>query len=187
MQEATTPVPLSTKEINLSEKDAVRFWQKADKSAGPDACWPWTAYKKPPEGYGVFNVFRKMFRAHRVAWTLANGPIPRGLQVCHHCDNPPCCNPAHLFLGTHLDNARDKASKGRCNSPKGEKNGMRLHPERRPRGETHGSAKLTAAQVLEIRALYAAGGTSLSKLARQFGLGISPIFDIIKLKNWAHV
>lgn len=92
-----------------------RFWSKVDKSGGPAACWPWTA-SVDPKGYGQFayaDGTRRSGRAHRVAWILANGPISAGMSVCHSCDNPPCCNPAHLWLGTNADNVADRVRKGR--------------------------------------------------------------------------
>jgi hypothetical protein len=92
-----------------------RFWAKADRSAGPEGCWVWTgaAYR---EGYGSVkdHATRRTRRAHRVAWEIAHGDIPNGLWVLHKCDNPPCVNPAHLFLGTHADNMVDKFAKGRA-------------------------------------------------------------------------
>jgi hypothetical protein len=92
-----------------------RFWSKVDKNGGANACWEWTAkarsnYKK---WYGAFNVGGRVDRSHRVAWELENGAIPEGLCVCHRCDNPKCCNPAHLFLGSHAENMSDMRAKGR--------------------------------------------------------------------------
>lgn len=92
-----------------------RFWAKVDRSAGDDSCWVW----KPMAGMNDYGRLKfggptnKIVRAHRYSWELHNGPIPEGLFVCHHCDRPHCCNPRHLFLGTQVDNMRDKVAKGR--------------------------------------------------------------------------
>jgi HNH endonuclease len=91
---------------------AERFWAKVDRSAGPDGCWPWTGARFW-FGHGAIKIDGRPWGAHRIAWELTNGPIPDGLQANHRCDNPPCCNPAHLFLGTQLDNVRDMDAKGR--------------------------------------------------------------------------
>lgn len=186
--------------IELTENDKTRFWAKVDKSAGPDACWLWTAAKRKT-GYGLFYI-RRAHGSHRIAWAMDKGPIPDGLCVCHRCDNPPCCNPAHLFLGTYADNNHDKEIKGRGNHASGNKNGARTkperlsrgdahysrtHPERLSRGESHSRAKLTTAQVLEIRDLYAAGGITYCKLAALFGVSYANIGDIIHRRVWKHV
>lgn len=91
---------------------AERFWSKVDTSAGLFGCWPWAAGRND-KGYGMFRVEGRDRRAHRIAWTLTNGPIPDGLLVLHECDNPPCVNPAHLHLGTDADNARERDERGR--------------------------------------------------------------------------
>ena len=90
----------------------VRFWAKVDASAGPTGCWLWTGARFPA-GYGAIKIAGRPWGAHRVAWELVNGPIPDGLQSLHRCDNPPCVNPLHLFLGSQADNARDMVAKGR--------------------------------------------------------------------------
>ena len=99
-----------------------RFWAKVDKNGPvpahrPDLgpCWLWTGYRYP-KGYGRASdprVASRQTYAHRLAWELTNGPIPDGMQVLHACDNPPCCNPAHLSLGSNLENVRDREAKGR--------------------------------------------------------------------------
>lgn len=91
-----------------------RFWAKVDVR-GPDDCWLWTA-STADGGYGQFMVSstpRRITRAHRLSWSLANGPVPSGMVICHRCDVPACCNPAHLFAATQLENIADMRRKGR--------------------------------------------------------------------------
>lgn len=87
------------------------FWKWVDRS-DPDGCWPWTRFRGT-DGYGFLRIGQKTIRTHRHAWTLTNGPIPSGAEVCHRCDNPPCCRPDHLFLGTHAENMADMVAKNR--------------------------------------------------------------------------
>lgn len=93
-----------------------RFWGKVDKS-GANGCWLWTS-AHDSHGYGRFfvSIEDKKHAAHRLSWVLCGGEEPADREICHRCDNPQCVNPAHLFLGTHLDNVRDAATKGRLGS-----------------------------------------------------------------------
>lgn len=156
---------------------AERFWSKVDRSGGPDACWPWTGAKQP-KGYGRLWNRGRVDGAHRVAWELANGePVPEGRHVLHHCDNPPCCNPAHLFLGDYDANMQDCASKGR------------LKQQRCPevvRGERNANARLTEADVREIRRLQRQG-VSRPAIARRFDVTRECVYSILKGKTWRHV
>ena len=161
---------------------AERFWAKVDKSAGPNGCWIWIA-SRSSDGYGRIEKSGTTV-AHRVAWEMANGPIPKGLWVCHKCDNPPCVNPSHLFLGTPKRNAADRHSKGR--SATGDDSGARTRPDVRPRGESHTSAILTENDVRMIRNRHAAGET-FAALGREFGVSNVAVRSAVTRKSWAHV
>lgn len=127
----------------------------------------------------------KAYKAHRVAYYLHSGIDPADLLVCHECDNPPCTNPAHLFLGTDQDNIRDRNAKGR--QARGDRSGARTMPEVYPRGTASYYAKLTEAQVNNLRLQYAIGGTSHRKLAKIYGISYAQVGYIIQRKKWAHV
>lgn len=105
------------KVTDLDDSPEARFWRKVNKDAG-GGCWEWMGARKT-SGYGRFYLHPQPSQpvlAHRHSWEMANGrAIPDGLVICHHCDNPPCVNPAHLFLGTRADNNRDCQAKGRSN------------------------------------------------------------------------
>lgn len=98
--------------------DMDRFWSKVEKGA-QGTCWPWTA-GGDRLGYGMFKLDGRMWKAPRVAWLFTTTSDPAKMDVCHRCDNPPCVNPAHLFLGTASDNMRDCAAKGRLNFQNGQ-------------------------------------------------------------------
>lgn len=109
------PLPISVRFWRLAEPVSARRSTARDPLNG---CWGWRGNKNQA-GYGQFRIGRKgrVMSAHRVSWEIHNGPIPEGLIVMHRCDNPSCVNPAHLFVGTHKDNMRDAAKKGRLSAP----------------------------------------------------------------------
>lgn len=147
-----------------------RFWSKVDCSDS-DGCWEWTASRQR-QGYGQFKLDGRNRMAHRLAYELAVGPIPDGLQVNHHCDNPPCCNPMHLYVGTQSDNMQDRERRGR--SP--------LCRVQHARGSRNGRSKLTAAQVAEIRAR---GDEVLNRqLAQEYGVSDVLIGQILRGEIW---
>jgi hypothetical protein len=165
-----------------------RFWKMVD-IRGPDECWPWLGTRhKGKFQYGTVHVRigdkTTMKPAHRVAYDLTygptRGPIPDDLLACHTCDNPPCCNPYHVFPGTDADNTADMLNKGRRPSQKGK----RMRPDQINRGEKHGLARLTTEQVLEIRA---ATTTSGKELARRYAVSEDTISKIRHRKVWKHV
>lgn len=150
-----------------------RFWENVDKSG---ACWLWLA-ALDVHGYGRFRFKKQSVKAHRVAWELAQGPIPAGLSVLHNCpggDNRRCVNPAHMFLGTQADNMRDMRAKGRQGIPNP------VH------GETHHNAKLDADTVRQIR-LALAGGEGHKRIGTRFGVSERTIFNIAHGRIWKHV
>lgn len=143
------------------------FWDKV-LIKSPDECWNWQA-GKTSDGYGKYGSHKRNILAHRFSWELHFGKIPDGLNVCHSCDNPACCNPKHLFIGTQQDNVTDRENKGRGN---------------RAKGEMHGMAKLSLSQVLEIRQRYATGTISQSKLGKEYGVTQPMIGFIVRRENW---
>lgn len=153
----------------LPETIAARFWSKVDKR-GPDECWPWTA-GRIAFGYGHFRLHYRKINASRYAYILTNGPISDEILVCHECDNPPCCNPKHLFLGTHKDNAQDCIKKGRSKPPS---------------GESHGMAKLTDEKVKEIRQRYT-NGERMIDLALEYEVTKTTIIEIVAGTHWLKV
>jgi transposase-like protein len=187
---------------------AERFWTKVKKQ---DGCWLWIA-KRDGRGYGLFTCGRKRRLAHRLAYELATGESPGEFNVCHHCDNPPCVNPAHLFLGTQRDNLRDMSRKRRSHALTLEQvaearrlidGGAKIRDVARRlgvgrdtvnrevktggnRGERNGRAKLNAFRVRLIRLCHAAG-QSQARLARAFGVSDRTIHDIVTGTSWRHV
>lgn len=152
-----------------------RFWAKVDRSGGREACWPWRASRKA-KGYGSFRLNGVVVQASRAAYEFTHGPLPAGMQALHRCDNPPCCNPDHLFPGTNADNVQDKVFKGR--QAGGAKTAIL--------GERHGMAKLTAEDVREIRRMVAAGALQREAAAR-FGIRDNTVSKIVARKSWGHV
>jgi hypothetical protein len=157
---------------SLSAKDIIRFWSKVAKW-WPKACWEWKA-RKDKDGYGKFTVSisgRKLhLRAHRVALILTVGQDLAANITRHSCDNPSCCNPAHLKPGTIQDNKRDSVERNR-----------------QAKGEKTNKSKLTESAVCQIRDLYAAGNITRIALGERFSVSGVMIGRIIARKNWKHV
>jgi ribosome-binding protein aMBF1 (putative translation factor) len=152
--------------VSLSE----RFWSKVDKRTDNE-CWLWTGATYV-QGYGYLAGTRgeKQFKAHRLSYELNKGRIPEGMDVCHECDNPPCVNPTHLWLGTRGDNNRDRSNKGRGR-------------ENRQWGADNPRAKITIKEVNEIREMVARG-VSQTAVAAEFDIKQPQVSRIIRGIAW---
>jgi hypothetical protein len=151
-------------ELAFTDEDRGRFWARVSKLPDLPGCWLWTGGLR--RKYGSFGRSGRLYLAHRMAWELSYGAIPAGMSVCHKCDNPPCVNPAHLFIGTHAENMADMAAKGRSRGFPGDLHWSRQNLDKLPRGDAHANSKLTDAQVREVRA---ALGTN-RQIAREYGV-----------------
>ena len=154
----------------MKEHPEELFWSHVDKR-GPDECWEWMAFKD--RGYGQFKTGGKTVHAHRVAYAIQDGwesglrEIPKGMLVCHRCDNPACCNPKHLFLGTFQDNSDDMVEKGRSAAK------YRI-------GETNPNSKLTLEQARDIKA----SSEIYRVLAERYRVSIPAIQSIKIGRTW---
>lgn len=146
------------------------FYAHLDINLTEDDCWIWNGCKDK-NGYGKLTLNKKDCRAHRISWQLINGEIPNKMIICHSCDNPPCVNPRHLFLGTHKINNADMIKKGRKKIFSGSLNPM---------------AKLTENDVVEIRK-WAESGIKHGIIAYNFGIKKSSISQIVTKKSWKNI
>lgn len=189
------------KPIKLSPEDIERFWSNVDRSDGPDACWPWRRCLFD-SGYGQFKAKGRKLHAHRVAYVLGVGPIADDHLACHNCpggDNRACCNPAHLWAGTHHQNMADMSSKGRAAA--GDRHSSRLYPDMRPfglrngaytkpdrvrKGQENGRAVLRECDVRAIRSAFASG-ESLSVIASRYPVDWRTVERAAKRETWRHI
>ena len=141
----------------------------------PSGCWEWQG-RRQRQGYGTVDLRKhswpeRVVMVHRLVYSICVEAIPDGLDVLHRCDNPPCCRPDHLFLGSNLDNVADKVAKGRHRSPS---------------GEAHGMARMTAELVMSVRRR-AAAGESYASIARDIGFSATQVSDVARGKVWQHL
>ena len=161
-------LPRHTRRKSLEE----RIWSKASNRSLPDACWEWRG-SRDKNGYGRVAVNSKRFLVHRVTWELTYGKIPDGLCVLHNCptgDNPSCCNPKHLFLGTKADNMKDMVNKGRCIE-----------------GEKSPNAKLSVLKVKHIRSFDTMNEIIAKRLAKEYNVCPRTIYSVFWYKTWKRV
>ena len=192
------PLPAFTIQRKFfSELDIKYFWEKIDKR-GPDECWLWQ-YMTSADGYGRLTIRKKNLMAHRISYTISKGIIPEGMQINHICCVRDCCNPNHLEVVTCKENLQYASKLGRMAT--GERNGTHTRPKSRIRGDKHWTrsnpesiqnylkgennpdSRLTSAQVIEIRSLYATGQHTQKELAKRFGIGQTTISSIVLKKN----
>lgn len=160
VRQITTGIkPIKSKQVykkKLSNSLLERLLQKCNTS---DGCWEWNS-AKTPGGYGKLMFKRSHKYAHRAMWEEVNGSIPEGMEVCHHCDNPGCVNPDHLFIATHLENMLDRDSKGRGKG-----------------------SKLTVETCEQMKNLYASGRLTQKEVGEHFGISKQTVWLVINDKH----
>lgn len=155
---------------DIQKEVTEKFWSQVDIRE-PDECWEWQG-SRDVNGYGTFCILNENYRAHRVAWMFSGGAIPKDnnycgtMYICHHCDNPPCVNPKHLFVGTQKDNMQDCHNKGR-NADMSR--------------DFHGQSKMTTEDVRIALYWWSLGNMSKQMIADHFGVKRPTIHRIIKL------
>lgn len=146
------------------------FWKLVDKTTTPNGCWEWLGQCQPKMPYGRYTLSGKFWTAHRLSYTLVKGSIPQGLIVLHSCDNPKCCRPEHLSLGTKADNAKDRDTK-----------------QRQARGITNGSTKLTEQDVLDIRNMPYGNRGDNKRIRLKYNLDKTTVQKIVNRITWKHI
>lgn len=146
----------------------VEFWSYVQMT---DSCWIWNGYRDKT-GYGRMTYEGKAMLTHRLAWIITFGNIPSKKNILHICDNPPCVNPAHLYVGTQAENVRDRVIRGRSNYN---------------RGEQCFNSKLNPSKVQAIRRKYSTEKVSTYKLGEEFGVSHHTIRKVVQRRTWAHV
>lgn len=164
----------------LTAKDVARF-RRFVRTGAADECWPWSGGLFD-NGYGAFTIRHVTYRASRVAYFIATSEDPGEMEVCHTCDNPPCCNPSHLFLGTRQRNVDDCGDKGR--RYRGERHNFKRNP---PNGEANGRSLVTEDTVRAIRAEYVPRKVSQESLGKKYGLSRSAVYHIVSGDRWQHL
>lgn len=162
------------------------FWNRVDVKSDAILCWEWKRFRLR-KGYGQVGHNYTLRRTHQLAWEMANNSsVPAGMTVLHLCDNPPCCNPNHLRLGTRQENIDDAKEKGRLGKPRTLELRAPNPTSPHARSELHGRAKLTDEDVRVIRLLHQ-GGAVRRAIARIYDVHHETINDICAYRTWVHV
>src|SRR3990167_4021500 len=157
--------------LKWDDIDSIKKYIMENRNITKNSCWEWVKWKNP-KGYGFQIIDGSAYSVHRISKAVFDGfDIHSNLFICHHCDNPPCFNPEHLFVACRMDNMIDMFNKGRGNKARGERNG---------------SSKLTEKDVREIRNLHK-NGLSYQKIAVLFGVTTGSVFPICAGFQWKHV
>lgn len=184
LKRSRVPIPIKY----LPEDILSKFWERVDKNGpipshlpelGP--CWQWTGQIMNQKGkeYGWFSMPHKNVRAHRVSYEINGSEIQKGMHVLHHCDNPSCVRPDHLWVGTHQQNMEDMKRKHRA--------GPAVHPHTMKRGIEHHNAKLTEELVLEIRAFKTPKYSDFRNFGRKISISAETVRSAFLRKTWVHV
>lgn len=154
----------------FTKADKIRFWGYVYNQE-PDDCWVWLAGKCGSAGHGLFKHRSTTLYAHRISWFLARDSDPEEFLICHTCNNPPCCNPFHLYKGTSSDNSKDSFACGNSNR----------------RGSAHPGALLHEFNVLEIRRLCRETSLSYRQIGDKFGVSLHVVYRINRRLSWTHI
>ena len=146
----------------------IRFLRQVNDSPSPTGCWTWLG-TRDAKGYGTMGISGRTWGAHRLSYALHNGDLPTGAYICHHCDNPPCVNPAHIYAGTPADNVRNMMSRDRHVALK---------------GAACGKSKFTIDVIRAIRVDYATGLYRYADVAEKYGVSQGHISAIIRREVW---
>lgn len=162
-------------DTGLPTRDELDEWSEPEPNSG---CFIWMRARSS-KGYGSIFIRGRVEKAHRIAYIVAHGRVPRAHHVLHHCDNPPCVNERHLFVGTNDDNVQDRCAKGRSS--------RRRTPGSFGRGERHVQHKLSWDDVRLIRCRYAEGGCTIRGLAEEYGMTHGAIHALLSGRSWKEV